>query len=128
MEKDTIYDYGFYKSSIYVYSQDWYLYEPQVFWKKGDYEGQFKNFYVIPFRKPVHKAVLCLIKAKLIKQYAGILAFTSYANLRMEDIPKYSTLRTCDEYISPYKFDNEEAFYKVLFPYADPKPDTTQVK
>ena len=25
MEKDTIYDYGFYKSSIYVYSQDWYL-------------------------------------------------------------------------------------------------------
>lgn len=24
-----------------------------------------------------------------------------------------------DEYIKPYKFENNEAFYKVLFPYAD---------
>lgn len=131
---DTIYDYGFYKSAKYVYFQDYHIYKPKFLWGKGDYEGHFKNFYVVPFNKPVHKAILCLIKAKLINKYTGPLLFisictdTTCTERTPDGYSRFSSMMNEDEVISPYKFDNEEAFYKVLFPYADPESDTTQVK
>ena len=62
------------------------------------------------------------MKAKLINRYTGVIApHIDYIStdpsrpLTLEQLPK-------SEYIKPYKFENEEAFYKVLFPYADKYP------
>lgn len=64
----------------------------------------------MPFNPPTNKAVLGLAKAKLINKFTGTVVFTSYTKPVPEPV---------DEYIEPYKFENDEAFYKVLFPYAD---------
>lgn len=60
-----------------------------------------------------------MMKAKLINRYTGVIApHIDYIStdpsrpLTPEQLPKR-------EYIKPYKFENEEVFYKVLFPYAD---------
>lgn len=69
----------------------------------------------MPFNPPTNKAVLGLAKAKLINKFTGTVVFTSYI---ITDTTKLVTIPE-DEYIKPYKFENNEAFYKVLFPYAD---------
>lgn len=107
---DTLIDYGFLSLSQWMYTKNWELYKPIVFWHDSDFESPYKNFYVVPFNPPTNKAVLGLAKAKLINKFTGTVVFTSYTKPVPEPV---------DEYIEPYKFENDEAFYKVLFPYAD---------
>ena len=76
---------------------------------------QFDNFSIVPFDPPADQAILCMVKAKVIKKWSGILIFISY-------VMKDSTQKALeDECIAPYHFDNEEAFYKMLFPYSKKK-------
>lgn len=112
---DTLIDYGFLSLSQWMYTKNWELYKPIGFWHDSDFESPYKNFYVVPFNPPTNKAVLGLAKAKLINKFTGTVVFTSYI---ITDTTKAVTIPE-DEYIKPYKFENDEAFYKVLFPYAD---------
>lgn len=57
-----------------------------------------------------------MMKAKFISRFTGIIMFVDYVS---KDPFKPLTSVPDDERIAPYKFDNPEAFYKVLFPYAD---------
>lgn len=76
---------------------------------------RFKHFSVVPFDPPADQAILCMVKAKVIKKWSGTLIFISY-------VMKDSTQKAPeDECIAPYHFDNEEAFYKMLFPYSKTK-------
>lgn len=116
---DTIVDFGNWGFFDVLESKEWKLYTSIQYMKKKDLKGPYKNFYVIPFDQPTDKAVLCMMKAKLINRYTGVIAphidynsTDSSRPLTQEHLPK-------SEYIKPYKFENEEAFYKVLFPYAD---------
>ncbi len=107
---DTLIDYGLLGFWDWIIAKNWKLYKPIVFWHDSDFESPYKNFYVVPFNPPTNKAVLGLAKAKLINKFTGTVVFTSYTKPVPEPV---------DEYIEPYKFENDEAFYKVLFPYAD---------
>lgn len=57
-----------------------------------------------------------MMKAKFISRFTGIIMFVDYVS---KDPSKPLTSVPDDERITPYKFDNPEVFYKVLFPYAD---------
>lgn len=103
--------------SDWVETKLWWIYERIGFWNKEDLEkSPYENFYVVPFNPPTNKAVLCMMKAKLINRFTGIIMFVDYVS---KDPSKPLTSVPDDERIAPYKFDNPEAFYKVLFPYAD---------
>lgn len=116
---DTIIDFGNWGFFYVLESKEWTLYTPIQYINKKELKNPYKNFYVIPFDQPTDKAVLCMMKAKLINRYTGVIApHIDYIStdpsrpLTPEQLPKR-------EYIKPYKFENEEVFYKVLFPYAD---------
>ena len=103
--------------SDWVETKLWWIYERIGFWNKEDLEkSPYENFYVVPFNPPTNKAVLCMMKAKLINRFTGIIMCVDYV---YKDPSKPLTSVPDDERIAPYKFDNPEAFYKVLFPYAD---------
>ena len=112
---DTLIDYGLLSFWDWIDSKKWKLYKPIGFWHDADFESPYDNFYVVPFNTPTNKAVLGLAKAKLINKFTGIVVFTSYI---ITDTTKAVTIPE-DEDIEPYEFENDEAFYKVLFPYAD---------
>ena len=112
---DTLIDYETLSLGEWMYKKNWKLYKPIAFFLYLDFESPYKNFYVVPFNPPTNKAVLGLAKAKLINKFTGTVVFTSYI---ITDTTKPVTIPE-DEYIKPYKFENNEAFYKVLFPYAD---------
>lgn len=116
---DTIIDFGNWGFFDVLESKEWTLYTPIQYINKKELKNPYKNFYVMPFDQPTDKAVLCMMKAKLINRYTGVIApHIDYIStdpsrpLTPEQLPK-------SEYIEPYKFENEEVFYKVLFPYAD---------
>ena len=103
--------------SDWVETKLWWIYERIGFWNKEDLEkSPYENFYVVPFNPPTNKAVLSMMKAKLINRFTGIIMFVDYV---YKDPSKPLTSVPDDERIAPYKFDNPEVFYKVLFPYAD---------
>lgn len=111
-----IYD-GYMDFFEWVHTKRWWMYERIGFWDKDDLKkSPYKNFYVAPFNPPTNKAVLCMMKAKFISRFTGIIMFVDYVS---KDPSKPLTSVPDDERIAPYKFDNPEVFYKVLFPYAD---------
>ncbi len=115
---ETFVDYGYFSYWLWLDdSKNWDIYERIGFWNKEDLEkSPYKNFYVVPFDPPTNKAVLCMMKAKLINRFTGILMCVDYVST---DPSKPLTSVPDDERIAPYKFDNPEVFYKVLFPYAN---------
>lgn len=103
--------------SDWVDTKLWWIYERIGFWDEEDLKkSPYENFYVVPFDPPTNKAVLCMMKAKLINRFTGIIMCVDYVS---KDPSKPLTSVLDDERIAPYKFDNPEAFYKVLFPYAE---------
>lgn len=79
----------------------------------------YENFYVVTFNPPTDKAVLCLVKAKLMNRFTGtLLPITDEICIDTSRVlTQDNTSR--HEYIEPYEFDNEGVFYKALFPYAE---------
>ncbi len=115
-QNDSIFASDFFDLSDWTDTKTWWIYKRVAFWKKEDLKkSPYKNFYVVPFYSPTNKAVLCMMKAKLINKYTGVLIWLSYDSKDITSFPE-------DERIMPYKFENPEAFYKVLFPYIDEVP------
>ena len=100
----------------------WKLYPTINQLEASNNKDLYENFYVVTFYPPTDKAVLCLVKAKLMNQFTGSLVPITdeicIDTLRISTQDKPSK----NEYIEPYEFENDEVFYKALFPYADEGP------
>lgn len=97
----------------------WKLYPTINQLEASNNKDLYENFYVVTFNPPTDKAVLCLVKAKLMNRFTGSLVpitdeicIDTSRVLTQDNTSRY-------EYIEPYEFDNEEVFYKALFPYAE---------